>query len=258
MRQSVKPRVLVFVVAYEAEATLRPVLARIPDAVFDRCETEVLIIDDSSRDRTFEVGLRSAWASPHTITVLHNAVNQGYGGNQKLGYQYAIRNDFDFVVLLHGDGQYAPECIPDMLAPLIGGEADAVFGSRMLTRLGALKGGMPLYKFVGNRILSGIQNALLRTRLSEFHSGYRAYRVAALRQLPFQYNSNAFHFDTEIIIQLVTAGITDRRDTDSHVLRQRNLPRRWHAVREGRPRHDHRQPVPSNEFLLRSKIRCRA
>ena len=85
-----KPRVLVFVVAYEAEATLRPVLARIPDAVFDRCETEVLIIDDSSRDRTFEVGLRSAWASQHTITVLHNAVNQGYGGNQKLGYHYAI------------------------------------------------------------------------------------------------------------------------------------------------------------------------
>jgi glycosyltransferase involved in cell wall biosynthesis len=207
MRQSVKPRVLVFVVAYEAEATLHPVLARIPDAVFDRCETEVLIIDDSSRDQTFEAGLRSAWASPHTITVLHNAVNQGYGGNQKLGYQYAIRNDFDFVVLLHGDGQYAPECIPDMLAPLIGGEADAVFGSRMLTKFGALKGGMPLYKFVGNRILSGIQNALLRTRLSEFHSGYRAYRVAALRQLPFQYNSNAFHFDTEIIIQLVTAGL---------------------------------------------------
>jgi SAM-dependent methyltransferase len=109
-------------------------------------------------------------------------------------------------VLLHGDGQYAPECIPDMLAPLVDGHADAVFGSRMLTKFGALKGGMPLYKFVGNRILSTIQNALLHTGLSEFHSGYRAYRVASLRQLPFQYNSNAFHFDTEIIIQLVSAG----------------------------------------------------
>ncbi len=194
---------LVFVVAYEAESTLRPVLARIPDEVFDRCDTEVLVIDDSSKDQTFEVGLRTASDSRHPITILHNPVNQGYGGNQKLGYQYAIRNGFDFVVLLHGDGQYAPEYIPAMLAPLIADEADAVFGSRMLTRLGALKGGMPLYKFVGNRILSWIQNALLRTTLSEFHSGFRAYRVSSLRRLPFQYNSNAFHFDTDIIIQLV-------------------------------------------------------
>jgi glycosyltransferase involved in cell wall biosynthesis len=201
-----KPRVLVFVVAYEAESTLRQVLGRIPSALFERCDTEVLVIDDSSKDATFEVGLQSAWSSPHPITVLHNPINQGYGGNQKLGYQYAIRNGFDFVVLLHGDGQYAPECIPDMIAPLVAGEADAVFGSRMMTRLGALKGGMPLYKFVGNRILSWTQNRLLRTRLSEFHSGFRAYRVATLALLPFQYNSNAFHFDTEIIIQLVAAG----------------------------------------------------
>ncbi len=97
-----------FVVAYEAESTLRPVLARIPDEVFDRCDTEVLVIDDSSKDQTFEVGLRTASDSRHHITILHNPVNQGYGGNQKLGYQYAIRNGFDFVVLLHGDGQYAP------------------------------------------------------------------------------------------------------------------------------------------------------
>jgi glycosyltransferase involved in cell wall biosynthesis len=201
-----KPRVLIFVVAYEAETTLRRVLDRIPAAVFDRCDAEVLVIDDSSNDQTFEVGLRSAWASPHAITVLHNPVNQGYGGNQKLGYQYALRNGFDAVVLLHGDGQYAPECIPAMLAPIVDGDADAVFGSRMLTRFGALKGGMPLYKFVGNRILSAFQNALLGTKLSEFHSGFRAYRVAPLARLPFEYNSNAFHFDTEIIIQLVAAG----------------------------------------------------
>ena len=194
---------LVFVVAYEAESTLRPVLARIPDDVFDRCDTEVLVIDDSSTDHTFDVGLRTASDSRHPITILYNPVNQGYGGNQKLGYQYAIRNSFDFVVLLHGDGQYAPEYIPAMLAPLMADEADAVFGSRMLARLGALKGGMPLYKFVGNRILTWIQNNLLGTTLSEFHSGFRAYRVSSLRRVPFQYNSNAFHFDTDIIIQLV-------------------------------------------------------
>jgi glycosyltransferase involved in cell wall biosynthesis len=193
------------VVAYEAETTLHQVLTRIPPDVFEQCDAEVLVIDDSSHDRTFEVGLQSSWGSPRAITILHNPTNQGYGGNQKLGYQYALRNGFDFVVLLHGDGQYAPECIPAMLAPLVGGEADAVFGSRMMTRLGALKGGMPLYKFVGNRILSRMQNALLGTKLSEFHSGFRAYRVATLGGLPFQYNSNAFHFDTEIIIQLVMA-----------------------------------------------------
>jgi glycosyltransferase involved in cell wall biosynthesis len=200
-----RPKVLVFVVAYEAEATLEKVLARIPPRVFE-FETEVLVIDDSSRDRTFEAGLRSASRTTRRVTILYNSENQGYGGNQKLGYTYALRHNFDFVVLLHGDGQYAPECIPDLLQPLINGRADAVLGSRMLPRGGALKGGMPLYKFLGNRILTRMQNFVLRSHLSEFHSGFRAYRVAALGRLPFQYNSNAFHFDTEIIIQLMLAG----------------------------------------------------
>jgi glycosyltransferase involved in cell wall biosynthesis len=198
-------KVLVFVVAYEAEATLEKVLARIPPRVFE-FETEVLVIDDSSRDRTFEVGLRSASRSAQRITILYNSNNQGYGGNQKLGYAYALRHNFDFVVLLHGDGQYAPECIPDLLQPLIDGRADAVLGSRMLPRGGALNGRMPLYKFLGNQILTRTQNFVLRSDLSEFHSGFRAYRVATLGRLPFQYNSNAFHFDTEIIIQFMLAG----------------------------------------------------
>jgi glycosyltransferase involved in cell wall biosynthesis len=198
-------KVLVFVVAYEAEATLEKVLARIPPRAFE-FETEVLVIDDSSRDRTFEVGLRSASRSAQRITILYNSNNQGYGGNQKLGYAYALRHNFDFVVLLHGDGQYASQCIPDLLQPLIDGRADAVLGSRMLPRGGALNGGMPLYKFLGNQILTRTQNFVLRSDLSEFHSGFRAYRVATLGRLPFQYNSNAFHFDTEIIIQFMLAG----------------------------------------------------
>ena len=200
-----KPRVLIFVVAYEAESTLDKVLDRIPNSVFDY-DTEVLVIDDSSKDRTFEVGLRSSRGGPHRITVLYNKENQGYGGNQKLGYQYAIRQHFDAVVLLHGDGQYAPECIPALLAPLIDGSADAVFGSRMLVAGAARRGGMPFYKFVGNRVLTFVQNRLLGSRLSEFHSGFRAYSVAALARIPFEYNANVFHFDTEIIIQLMLAG----------------------------------------------------
>jgi glycosyltransferase involved in cell wall biosynthesis len=203
--EPIRPKVLIFIVAYEAEATLQQVLARIPDDVFREFATEVLVIDDASRDRTFEMGVRSAAASRHRINVLYNAVNQGYGGNQKLGYQYALRHGFDFVVLLHGDGQYAPERIPVLLAPLVEDKADAVFGSRMLVRHGALRGGMPLYKYVGNKILTTAQNALLGANLSEFHSGFRAYRVATLGRLPFEYNSNAFHFDTEIIIQLLMA-----------------------------------------------------
>jgi glycosyltransferase involved in cell wall biosynthesis len=205
VRTARKARVLIFVVAYEAESTLEKVLERVPNSVFDH-DTEVLVIDDSSKDQTFEVGLHSSQARQHRITVLYNRENQGYGGNQKLGYQYAIRHGFDAVVLLHGDGQYPPECIPSLLAPLLDGSADAVFGSRMLVPGAARKGGMPLYKFVGNKILTFTQNRLLGSRLSEFHSGFRAYSVSALARIPFQYNADVFHFDTEIIIQLMLAG----------------------------------------------------
>lgn len=202
-----KPRLLVFVIAYYAEATLESVLSRIPAVVFDDYDCEILVVDDASGDRTSEVGLAYHRASPHIrITVLRNEYNQGYGGNQKVGYAYAIREGFDFVAMVHGDGQYAPEELPALVAPLRDGIADAVFGSRMMTRFGALKGGMPLYKFVGNRILSRLQNLLLGTALTEFHSGYRVYAVEALKKVPFQLNSNAFHFDTEIIIQLLNAG----------------------------------------------------
>ena len=179
---------------------------------------------------TFEVGLLSAEKAGHPVTVLYNARNQGYGGNQKLGYAYAIRHGFDFVVLLHGDGQYAPESIPDLLQPLLDGAADAVFGSRMLVAGAARRGGMPLYKYVGNRILTWFQNRMLGAHLSEFHSGFRAYRVSALAALPFERNSNVFHFDTEIIIQFLMAGFRVAEVPDSDLLRRRNLPRQRDQV----------------------------
>lgn len=200
-----KPRALIFIVAYYAEATIIDVLQRIP--ALEDYEVEVLIIDDCSGDKTFASSeqLRQSGGYRHPLTVLSNAANQGYGGNQKLGYHYAIENKFDLVALLHGDGQYAPEMLPDLLAPLARGEADVVLGSRLLRPGGALKGGMPLYKFVGNRILTWYQNRALRSRLSEFHTGYKACTVAALRGIPFDLNSNVFHFDTEIIIQFLRA-----------------------------------------------------
>ncbi len=202
-----KQRVLVFIVAYNAQATIKDVVSRIPRSLGDKYDVEVLIIDDASQDATFEVGHRLSLdqTGPLKLRVLFNPVNQGYGGNQKLGYHYAIENGFDFVALVHGDGQYAPECLPDLLEPLSKGEADAVFGSRMLTPRAALRGGMPMYKYVGNKILTWLENRLLKANLSEFHSGYRIYSTRALGALPFDCNTNDFHFDTEIIIQLLIA-----------------------------------------------------
>jgi glycosyltransferase involved in cell wall biosynthesis len=201
-----QPRLLIFVIAYYAEDTLRWVLERIPASVFDTYDCEVLVVDDASEDRTFAIGREYQEAHPAIrMTVLRNEHNQGYGGNQKVGYAYAIAEGFDFVAMVHGDGQYAPEELPRLVEPLRRGQADAVFGSRMMDRFGALKGGMPLYKYVGNKILTTVQNALLGTRLSEFHSGYRVYATEALERIPFQLNSNDFHFDTEIIIQLLNA-----------------------------------------------------
>src|SRR5579872_5027656 len=204
-----QPRLLIFVVAYHAQTTIENVIGRIPEALNDDFAVEILIIDDGSADDTFAVshGLKGVNSERFEITVLYNPVNQGYGGNQKIGYHYAIEKGFDYVALLHGDGQYAPECLPDLVrllrdAPIGVG---AVFGSRMIKPRQALKGGMPFYKFVGNRILSTIQNRLLGTGLSEFHSGYRVYATRALRQIPFERNTNDFHFDTEIIIQLTFA-----------------------------------------------------
>jgi glycosyltransferase involved in cell wall biosynthesis len=200
-------KILVFIVAYNAEKTIGGVLHRIP-AELRTANTEVLVIDDASKDATFATSLaHEGMIEGLKITALRTPRNQGYGGNQKLGYRYAIDNGFDYVALVHGDGQYAPEKLPELLAPLVRDEAGAVFGSRMMEKGSARRGGMPLYKYAGNKVLSAFQNRMLRTHFSEFHSGYRLYSTEALRKIPFERNSDNFHFDTEIIIQLVMAGV---------------------------------------------------
>ena len=196
-------RLLILIVAYNAECTLEKVLQRIPPPIF-QYDHRILIIDDSSSDGTVTSAL--AYKERYqelNLEVFSNPENQGYGGNQKIGYQYAIEQDFDAVALLHGDGQYAPEVLEELILPVLRGEAEAVLGTRMAKRFEALRGGMPLYKYAGNKVLTGIQNRLLGTSLSEFHSGYRVYSVKALREVPFQYNTDDFHFDTEIIIQFL-------------------------------------------------------
>jgi 2-polyprenyl-3-methyl-5-hydroxy-6-metoxy-1,4-benzoquinol methylase len=190
----------VFVVAFNAESHIEATLKRIPGELHSLL-SNIYVIDDKSSDRTTEIARQLRESMPK-LEVFTTPYNQGYGGNQKLGYQYAIQNGIDVVVLLHGDGQYAPEVLARMIAPFEDPDVSAVFGSRMMTQGAARRGGMPLYKYVGNRILTFFENGLLGTDLSEFHSGYRAYRTSALAGLPFQYNTNDFHFDTEIIIQL--------------------------------------------------------
>ena len=205
--QPAQKKIAIFIVTYNAASTLRKVLDRIPESVWDKV-AEVFVFDDSSQDDTFLVGMGyKALHSKTKLSVFRNEKNLGYGGNQIRGYKYAIEQGHDIVALLHGDGQYAPEALPELLAPLEAGEADAVFGSRMMTPGGALKGGMPMYKYVGNKMLSHFENAMLGTSLSEFHSGYRLYSCKALQQIPFDKNTHEFHFDTQIIIQFHAAGL---------------------------------------------------
>jgi glycosyltransferase involved in cell wall biosynthesis len=199
-------RVGILVVAYNAAATLAGVLDRIPVDLRSRIH-EVLVGDDASHDSTYLVGLGYQQTTKDLpLTVVRHPHNLGYGGNQKWGYHHAMEQGWDIVVLLHGDGQYAPEMLAGMIEPIEAGRADAVFGSRMLETGAARRGGMPMYKYVGNRILTRFENAVVGTELSEWHSGYRAYSVAALRELPFERNNDGFDFDTQIIVQLRESG----------------------------------------------------
>ena len=193
----------ILVVAYEASSTLEPVLNRIPVDFRSRINV-ILVCDDASSDDTYQVGMRVKLTRPDLpLEVIRRPVNLGYGGNQKAGYRWMIDHGLDVVVLLHGDGQYAPEYLPQMVEPIVSGQADVVFGSRMLQKGAALKGGMPKYKFVGNKILTFLQNQLAGVRLSEWHSGYRAYAIRSLSGVGFELNADYYDFDTQIILQMI-------------------------------------------------------
>ncbi len=198
-----KKKCLIYVVCYNHEKFILKTLERIPQILSEYYDIEILVANDKSKDKTLEETKK--FATKHfKYNIISLYKNLGYGGNQKIGYYYSILNNFDYVVLLHGDGQYAPEYLPDILNKFEEKEKiSAVFGSRMLEKGSALKGGMPLYKFVGNKILTFAQNLLLDVKLSEFHSGYRAYKVESLKKIFFQKNSDGYSFDTEIIIQLI-------------------------------------------------------
>jgi glycosyltransferase involved in cell wall biosynthesis len=199
-------KVAIFIVAFEAERFIGSVLDRIPERLRDLF-AEILLIDDYSSDNTVEAARVAAERIGFAnLTLLRTPSNRGYGGNQKLGYLHAIKQGFDYVVLLHGDGQYAPEYLPQIVNALAADQPDVLIASRMIHRRDALWGGMPVYKWLGNQVLTAVENRMLGSGLSEFHSGYRAYKVEALRSIPFQLNSDEFHFDTELLIQLLLTG----------------------------------------------------
>jgi glycosyltransferase involved in cell wall biosynthesis len=198
-------RIGVLVVAYNAASTLAAVLDRLPQT-FRSKVAEVLVCDDASSDCTYLVGLEYQKECDLPLTIIRRPQNLAYGGNQKAAYRWAIEHDLDIVVLLHGDGQYAPEVIEDLIEPFESKHCDAVMGSRMMELGSARMGAMPLYKYLGNRVLSKFSNSMAGLNLTEWHSGYRAYRVDALTDIPFEQNSDGFDFDTEIILQLHEAG----------------------------------------------------
>jgi glycosyltransferase involved in cell wall biosynthesis len=188
-------KIVVVMPAYNAEKTLRDTYNDIPFEIVD----DVILVDDASRDRTSEVARNMG-----IHTIVHEN-NLGYGGNQKSCYRAALELDADIVIMLHPDYQYTPKLIPAMASMIAYGEFDAVLGSRILG-IGALQGGMPLYKYIANRVLTLFENLLLGHKLSEYHTGYRAFSREILERLPLEKNSNDFVFDNQMLAQIIWFG----------------------------------------------------
>ena len=195
------PRFAIFISAFNAASKIGEVLGRIPQCVWDRVE-EVYLFDDCSQDETAAIseGFKES-NRQKKLTIHRNEYRLGNGGSQKKGFDYAIERGFDFVILLHGDGQYDPEMLPSFIASAEGAECAVVLGSRTLPGGCSPRGVMPLYKIVGNRLLTCVFNALLGSSLSEFFCGYRMYSVNALRVLNYKAYSDDLHFDTNILIE---------------------------------------------------------
>jgi glycosyltransferase involved in cell wall biosynthesis len=190
-----RPHRVIVLPAYRAAKTLKEVVGEIPAGHADR----ILLVDDASADATVSV------ATALSLDVIRHKKNLGYGGNQKTCYRHALEMGADVVVMLHPDGQYDPAIIPNLCRVIEDGKADIVLGSRWLG-LDPAKAGMPWWKMLGNRFLTGVENRVLGLHLSEYHTGYRAYSRRFLEAIPFLENSNDFVFDTQVLIQAATFG----------------------------------------------------
>ncbi len=192
-----QPTVFITIPAYNAGATLERVFARLPEAVRDRIE-QYVVVNDGSRDDTDEV-LARLKLSYGNLAALRHEVNRGYGGAMKTLLGHALEHGAGIVIVLHADGQYSPEKIPELVEPIERGDADMVQGSRMLGGE-ALAGGMPLYKYVANKTLTAIENLAFGLGMAEYHSGYMLYSRRALEAIPFHKLSDSFDFDLEMIV----------------------------------------------------------
>lgn len=189
-------KIAVVMPAYNAEKTLQKTYDELPHEIID----EIILVDDNSGDNTAEIARR--------IGIKHVIVhdkNLGYGGNQKTCYKYAIKLGADIVVMIHPDYQYTPKLCISMAALIAENIYDCVLGSRILGT-GALRGGMPLHKYLANRVLTAFQNIMLSHKLSEYHTGYRAFSTSLIKQLPLDLNSNNFLFDNQMLSQIIYGG----------------------------------------------------
>ncbi len=190
-------KICVVMPAYNAEKTIRQTLEEIPREYID----DVVLVDDASVDNT---ALLSRSLGIHTVV---HPQNLGYGGNQKTCYRQALERGADIVIMLHPDYQYTPKLLVAMGSLIAVGQYDVVLGSRILSE-GALQGGMPFYKYVSNRFLTLVQNLLLRKKLSEYHTGYRAFSREVLETLPLERNSDDFIFDNQMLAQAIYRGFS--------------------------------------------------
>lgn len=189
-------KVVVVMPAYNAEKTLRATYAEIPFDIVD----EVIVVDDASSDNTIKIA-----QSLEIKHIIQHQKNKGYGGNQKSCYQKALELNADIIIMVHPDYQYTPKLIPAMAAVIANGLYPVILGSRILGK-GAIKGGMPIYKYVFNRILTLLQNFIMSQKLSEYHTGYRAFSKEVLQKINYQANSNDFVFDNQMLAQIFYAG----------------------------------------------------
>jgi len=219
-------RIAIYIPTYNAGQTLPLVLDRIPEDVKGRVE-EIFVVDNASPDNTYLIGVGyKNEKGLRNLNIYKNERNLGYGGSQKFAYRYAIEKGYDIVVMLHGDAQYAPEKIAYLLEPFEKEEADMVFGSRIAGL--PLKGGMPLHRFLGNKFLTAVENYVLDWNLSEYHSGFRVFSCAALKQIPFHLCSDYYHFDTEILVQFKVKGLrVIERPIPTHYGDERSYVNLW-------------------------------